>query len=317
MNTPIRSIYTVTLNPTIDRIIEVPGFRVNEHLRGSLRWRAPAGKALNVSRVMASLGTPNTALGWVGQESMADFELAASSAGFAANFRPITGPTRENITIVDPHGRTNTHIRDGGPTITETDVAALTAELVLLSDPTAMMVFTGSLPRGLSTSAFGRMLDGCIAAGAKVVLDCSGEALCEAAQRSLWCLKPNRSELADLLGHEPRDEAAIIEAGKTLNQRIPLVLITLGEGGAYCFSQEGIWRASVRIQPDQLRSTVGCGDTMLGAFLSVLITQNSIDTALQHATAIAAASAMHDLPARFESGTVDMLLSRTELERLA
>jgi 1-phosphofructokinase len=313
----MKSIITVTLNPTIDRIIEVPDFRVNEHLPGRLRWRAPAGKALNVSRVLATLGTPNTAMGWVGQESIADFCNVADTAGFTARFRPIAGPSRENITIVDPNGHTATHIRDAGPTVTEADVSALTAELESVASADTFMVFMGALPQGISPNAFGLMLDACIARGANIVVDAYGEALREAAKCELWLVKPNRHELADLLGTQPGNETEIVAAGRVLNLKFPYVLVTLGDAGAYAFSQDGVWRAHVTIPPDQIRSTVGCGDTFLAAFLSVIVNEpGDVEQALRQATAIAGASAMHELPATFDRGTVEMLLSKIETERL-
>ena len=66
MNTDFRSIITVTLNPTIDRIIEVPGFMLGGHQHGRLRIREPAGKAVNVSRALSELGITSSAVGWVG-----------------------------------------------------------------------------------------------------------------------------------------------------------------------------------------------------------------------------------------------------------
>ena len=72
----IDTIVTVTLNPTIDRIIEVPGLHVGGHLPGRLRSRLPAGKAVNASRALSTLGVASTAAGWVGQETADLFEQA-------------------------------------------------------------------------------------------------------------------------------------------------------------------------------------------------------------------------------------------------
>ena len=70
------SIVTVTLNPTIDRIIEVPGFTIGGHQQGRLHLREPAGKAINVSRALSELGLRNSAIGWVGMNAFDLFHEA-------------------------------------------------------------------------------------------------------------------------------------------------------------------------------------------------------------------------------------------------
>ncbi|MBP7933027.1 MAG: 1-phosphofructokinase family hexose kinase [Phycisphaerae bacterium] len=309
---------TVTLNPTIDRVIRVPGFAVGQHLVGRLHSRTPAGKAINVSRAMAALGMPSVALGWVGRESIEAFNAAARAAGFTPQFSAMAGTTRENITVIDPQGPNETHIREIGPTVTAEEIDRLTDDLRWTADDDVIVVFTGSLAPGLPPERFGDMIEACVTRGAHVVVDTSQAPLRKALEHKVWMIKPNLVELAELVGREIATDDQIVRTGLELSKRIPWVLITAGERGVFCFAEGAAQHASVTIPPERLRSTVGCGDALLAAFLSGLVAANgTCESALRQGVAVAAASAMNDLPAVFAAEDVETLRASVQLRPLA
>jgi 1-phosphofructokinase family hexose kinase len=298
------SIITVTLNPTIDRILEVPGFKIGGHLQGRLRLREPAGKAINVSRALSDLGVKSTAIGWVGMNAFDLFHEAMRKVGVKACFLPITGATRENITIIDPNSHTETHIRDAGPKVDDSDVRRLMDLLQSVVTAESLVVFTGSLPPGLPLHAWENLLQACIDRGARVAVDIAGQPLRVASEKRLWMIKPNEFELGELLGTSVPHEQAVIKAGRELAGRYPFVLITLGRKGAYCFAEGRVLHARAELRADQVQSTVGCGDAMLAGFLAGLMSDGNIDTALREGVVISAAAATTDEPAHFERSTV-------------
>lgn len=312
-----RSIVTVTLNPTIDRIIEVPGFHVGGHLQGRLHLREPAGKAINVSRALAALGVANTAIGWVGMQTYDLFHESLARAGVKACFLPIAGETRENITLIDPQGGAETHIRDAGPTITPADVQRLIDLLESVSTPQTLVVFTGSLPGGVDMAVWCQLLDMTKRRGAHVAVDISGEALRAAADAGVWLVKPNEKELADLTGHAIADDQALLAAGKTLQQRIPVLPVTMGSRGAFCFTEEGVFRGCAALNPGEVRSTVGCGDAFLAGLLAALIKPEATFTdALQDALAVSAAAALQEQPATFDMHDFTRLREQTQVQHI-
>jgi 1-phosphofructokinase family hexose kinase len=312
----IQSIVTVTLNPTVDRIMEVPGLCIGGHLRGWVKSRLPAGKAINVSRALAALSVENTAIGFVGQDTVGDFDATAHEVGFVSRFTPFSGPTRENITLIDPTTSVETHIRDVGAPVTPEDIRRLTEVLNEVARPGTVVVFTGSAAPGLSAEMFGRLLDACIDKRAPVVVDASGSLLQAAAERPIWMIKPNLLELSELVGHDLHDPLATLEAGRKLAERIPIVLVTVGEKGAYCITREGVWFARVEIPKERTRSTVGCGDSLLAGFLAAVRDPNlTLDAALASGVAVAAASAMQDQPAVFDPRDVMELKPQVRIEQ--
>lgn len=309
----LRDIVTITLNPTIDRVLEVPGFRIGGHLPGRMRWRAPSGKAFNVSRALGLLGVNSTAAGWVGRDAIESFETAARAAGVMPRFIPIDAPTRENITILDSKRNVETHIRDCGPDITDADLERLAHELTVLSHPNAVMVFSGSTPPGVSAERFGGLVDLCIEKGARVVVDTSREPLCVAARRRVWMVKPNLQELTELTGRGLRGEKAVVAAARELNARIPVVIVTMGERGACCLAEGRAYYGRAVLPHDRVCSTVGCGDAFLAGFLAdICSTEGTAESAFRQALAVAAASAMNDRPAMF--GMDDVAWAREQLE---
>ena len=308
------TIVTVTLNPTIDRVIEVPGFAIGGHQKGLLRMREPAGKAINVSRALAALGVANTAVGWVGMHTYDLFTDSLEKSGVRAAFIPITGQTRENITVIDSHARIETHIRDAGPTVGEADVRRLVDLLKTLAGPSTLVVFTGSLPPGLAISQWRELLETCIQRSAPVAVDTAGEPLRVASRYPLWMIKPNEAELAEMLRAGQLDEAALVAAGRDLASRIAVVMITAGAKGAYCFTATEALRGRTALDAGLVRSTVGCGDAVLAGFLAgLLIPGAELSLAFSEGLALAAASAMRDQPAGFDPADVQRLRSATSV----
>lgn len=311
----LREIVTVTLNPTIDRVMEVPQFRVGGHLPGRVRSRIPSGKAFNVSQALGLLGVRSIAAGWMGRDALEFFEKAARTRGVMPRFLPIDAPTRENITILDPKRRVETHIRDIGPTIAAADVDRLVHELSVLAHPNADIVFSGSTPPGVSPEKFGEMVDLCIGRGARVAIDTSRQPLCAAARRPIWLIKPNLLELTEVAGRELRGEAAILEAARQLNASIPIVIVTLGEQGAYCLAEGKALYGRVVLPEDRVRSTVGCGDAFMAGFLAEICAANgTLESAFLKALAVAAASAMNEQPTMFAADDVQAAARQVKVQ---
>ncbi len=317
MNVPFRSIITVTLNPTIDRIIEVPGLHIGGHQQGLLRVREPAGKAINVSRALADLGVKSTAVGWVGMNAFDLFHESMQAAGVKACFLPITGLTRENITLIDPRSRSETHIRDAGPAVDTADVRRLTDLLQTVVNEESLVIFTGSLPPCLSVEANQNLIRTCVERGARVAIDAEGEPLKCAVECRPWLVKPNEFELGELVGHSVSEEAALLDAARGLSEHIAVVLITVGKRGAYCLANGHIWHGQASVPTDAIRSTVGCGDAMMAGFLASLLTSGGdVEHALREGVAISAAAALTEEPAHFERDALNRVRRTIELRTL-
>lgn len=282
-------VITINLNTAVDRVIEVPGLSIGAHAKGRQLSRFPAGKAINVSRALARINCDSVATGFVGQGESLQFEQFLKNTGpgrIICQLLAVRGQTRENITLIDPVGHTDTHIRDEGFEITDADFHRMMSKLGLLARPNAIMVFSGSLPRGMDVPKLNMLLMMAMSGGAKVVLDTGGDILAqlvgldpneppspdapapEPEDNPLWLVKPNRLELAQMMGKKDLEtDDEIVQAGLLLAQRVRCVVVTLGSQGAWLIQGKDAWRGTVNIDQNRIVNTVGCGDSMIAGLL--------------------------------------------------
>jgi len=348
-------IVTVTLNTAIDRVLEVEQFAIGEHLPADEVSRFPAGKGVNLSRGLAQLGRDSIATGFVGGGESSQFEQLLKKGGpgrAICQLLAVRGQTRENITILDPVNHTDTHVRTRGYEATRQDVQRVVSKLGLLTREGSFVVFSGSLPPGMTPMDLDTLIYVTLGRGARVVLDLSGKLLAQCSSvdlsvvgeeapvvtgegaaasasasasgggggggRMLWPVKPNRHELAEALGEERIEgEPALIEAGQRLTKRVSWVVLTLGAEGALLFGQNGIWRGWCEVSPKDIVSTVGCGDTMLSGVLDAQASGQPAEQVLRHGIAVATANAMRRGVAEFDAELVRDVEGRTHVEAVS
>jgi len=287
------SLVTVSLNTAVDRVLEVPGLAIGGHERGHLVSIQPAGKAVNVARLLGTLGLRTILTGFVGEGDRPRFERSFAKSPVRIELFEGSGPTRENITLIDPARGVETHVRDVGFPVTAEDVERIAKKLAILATKGAYVLFGGSLPPGLEAEAFLSLIETCARRGALVAVDTSGEGL-EAVRKAedLWLLKPNRAERAELTGREVASEADVVAAAADLRRRAEQVIVTAGADGAHLFTREGAWRARPEIDPGRVVKTVGCGDALLAGYVKAHAEGLAPEECLRWGVATGTAAAM-------------------------
>lgn len=310
-----KNIITVTLNPAIDRAIEVSPLEVGAHARCRTVSRVAGGKGVNVSRVLAEMGVSSLAGGFLGSENRRIFDDIFTDSVIKDAFVDVYGMTRENITLVDPQSGAEMHLRDEGLAVEDGELNELASRLHSLAKPGNLVIFCGSLPPGVTGSEFSKLLDICINGGAKVAADASGMALQAVAGKKLWLLKPNALELSELLGRELESDADLLAAAKSLTGDIENILLSCGGDGAYLVRADGVLRCMPG-QAVEVVNTVGCGDTLLGAFVGGLCCGADSRGALMHAVACASACAANPQSATFDKNLVDEILEHIAVDEV-
>lgn len=330
-------IITVTLHTAVDRVLEVPHLTVGGHLAAKQIAQYPAGKGVNVSQALARLGCDSIATGFVGQQEAPWFEQFLAQAGpgrAGSQMLSVRGPTRENLTLLDPVNHTDTHLRTLGYQVTRHDVQRIVSKLGLLVRQGTLVAFCGSLPPGMDPADFDTLIYVTLGAGGRVVLDVPGRLLTQATsldlgvtsqpgpasqasgeEKPLWLVKPNREELAEALGL-PEDAGweGLLDAGRRLAQRVQWVVITLGAQGALLFYEENAWRGWCQPDPQGLVSTVGCGDCLLAGLLQAQLAGLEPPDALRRGVAVAAANTRQIGVAQFTPQLVQALEQQTHVE---
>ena len=312
------TIVAVALNPALDRILQVPNLEIGSHLRGKLVSIQPAGKAVNVARLLGALSTPCILTGFVGEADRDRFKRSFDETPVRVEMFEGRGITRENITLVDPERGVETHVRDVGFPVAPEDLERLRKKLGILAGKGSYVLFAGSLPPGMTADDFAVLLEACAEKGAYVAVDSSGPGL-EALRgaRNLWLVKPNRLELAEIAGREAVEEADIRATAESLRKRIEQVIVTLGPEGAYLFCREGAWRAKPHIDPAAVVKTVGSGDALLAGFVQGHVTGKGPAECLRLGVACGTASTLQMRAGLVNPYDVKACLENVELKALA
>lgn len=179
-------IYTVTLNPALDKTVEIPNLALDTVNRITKMRTDPGGKGINVSKVIAKLGGTSKAIGILAGNSGKAIQDALDGEGLAHNFRFVPGETRTNLKVIDPENHTNTDINEPG---IEVDAPELTALLYdLLKELKRGYRGAGRQPaEGCPKDTYYTWVESCKKAGAKVFLDADGELLAEGLKAApIW-----------------------------------------------------------------------------------------------------------------------------------
>lgn len=308
-------IYTVTLNPALDKTAQVPRFTVDEVNRITGLREDPGGKGINVSKVIDRLGGRSRAVallgGSVGQKikgmlDEADIDVWAFEA---------SGETRTNLKVVDDELDTHTDINEPGPeaTVTQLDamLSALTGELA----DGDIVVLSGSLPKGAPVGTYGAWARACAKAGAKVFLDADGDALTRGLDALPYLVKPNDAELSRLCGKTLEDEHEVAVVARSLVDRgIARVVVSMGGKGAVMAEKDRVLLA--RSPKVRVGSTVGAGDSVVAALAYAEERGMSLDETARLAMATGAANVMQSGTQAAERDLVDSLLCKVTLEEL-
>ena len=270
-------IITVTLNPSVDRTVDLSQpLRRGEVQRASGTRQDPGGKGVNISRALTASGEQTVAL--APGDAADPLFTGLDAAGVRYENVPLGAPLRSNITITEPDG-TTTKINEPGPPVDQDTVERIVERIVARGAGASWLVCAGSVPPGPAPDIYAVLaarVKGALGAAAPLLaLDTSGQPLYEALTPGLPVLpdviKPNGFELAESLGRTDgavfeSDPRAAAEAAQELVARgVGAVLCTLGGNGAVLVTPEGAWHAVH--EPVTVRSTVGAGDSALTGYL--------------------------------------------------
>ena len=106
-------IVTIGLCPCWDMVCQLDGVDWGQHKVISSTSSRPAGKALNISRALAWMGTKSIAAGLWGREDYEQMAKAMRSLKGAVKVKmtAVDGNTRRNITVVDTVNNREMHLR--------------------------------------------------------------------------------------------------------------------------------------------------------------------------------------------------------------
>lgn len=193
----------VNPNMAIDKIYLVKDFRLDQVFRPEKVFPYGGGKGVNVARVIKTLGEEPLVLGFVGGSAGKFIENNLKKEGIPTKFVHIRQESRTCVLIIDPVKQTTTIINENGPAVTKNEISHIIAKFEVLVKKAELIILSGSLPLGVPTDFFARLIKIAKKFAKRVILDTSGEALKKGIEARPFMIKLNVLELQDAINPSP------------------------------------------------------------------------------------------------------------------
>ncbi|MCW3027952.1 MAG: 1-phosphofructokinase [Solirubrobacterales bacterium] len=285
-------IITVTLNAAIDKSLAVPNFRLGRRHRTVDQRTMAGGKGVNIARTLKALGQPVIATGFAGGATGTHIVEQLTEESILNDFVRIREESRTNTSVLDPTTGEQTEINERGPAVTEQEVELFRDKLIYLARGAAIVVFAGSLPRGVEPELYASLVRDLERMELTTVVDTDGEPLRQAVRAEPDVVSPNVLEAEELVGHEfasEEDRSVAVREIAALGARE--AIMTLPDG---CFAQvlvDGQSRLKrARIEPREPVAKRGSGDAFLAGYLAARYEGRPVDHCLRFGVACGAES---------------------------
>ena len=308
-------IYTVTLNPAIDKTAVIENFCPGAVNRIGMLREDAGGKGINVSKCLKNLGADSTASVVLAGDAGKRLEKMLGEMGIPSLAVWAEGESRTNLKIVDPAKRENTDINEPGPAVYGELLEELKTKLGERILPGDLVILSGSLPAGVDRGLYGNWTAYFRSLDARVYLDADGEPMKQGIVAVPYLIKPNDGELAALLGKEKLSrEEMVCEGRRLLEIGIEEIVISMGAEGALYLNREDCYFASAL--PVEVKSTVGAGDSMVAAMAFGDEQKLGREEKIRLAVAMGAGSVMQSGTQPPEANLVWELAKQVRVEKL-
>ncbi|MGV8983066.1 1-phosphofructokinase [Clostridium sp.] len=308
-------IITITLNPAVDKTIEIDNFSVgNVNRVTSIRLDA-GGKGINVSKVIKNLGGQSRAMGIVSGTPGRFIKEYLDEINISNDFVFTKGETRTNIKVVDMINHTNTDINEAGPAASLKDLNDVSDKVFNNINSDDIIILSGSVPSNVDKRIYGNWITKAKEKGAKTILDADGEMLKVGILSGPYLVKPNIDELGAMFNKKIEGVAEIVEIAKSLLEYgIIMVAVSLGSEGAVFVTKENtIYAHGLKVD---VKSTVGAGDSMVAALVYSLEKGLDFEATVRLAVATGAANVMTEGTKASDIKTIIELEKQVKFEYL-
>jgi len=263
-------IITVTLNAAIDKSLSVPSFRLGRRHRTVERRALAGGKGVNIARTLKTLGLPVIATGFQGGPTGTQIVAQLGDESILHDFVRIGGESRTNTSVLDPTTGEQTEINEQGPTVEPDEVEQFREKLLYLASGASIVVFAGSLPRGVEPDLYAQLVRSLRKLEVTTIVDTDGEALRQAVRAEPDVVSPNVVEAEELVGHEFGDDADFAGAVREI--------VALGARSAIMTTRDGCWAQMlvdgapqayrVTVPAQESVAAIGSGDAFLAGYIA-------------------------------------------------
>ena len=280
-------ITTVTINPAVDYSLKAETIKLDEVNRVDFLAKTAAGKGINVAKAVKNLGEEPQTLGCVGGAAGQYIVEELEKKEINTDFNWVNNETRINFKVLDNKNQ-ETKINQHGLPLTKDELGQVFSKIISWADKSEIMILGGSLPEKTPADFYKNIITELKKSETNVFLDTSEKPLQLALQARPTLIKPNWRELEEIKGRQLSFSELISVSQDIVASGVEIVVVSLGPKGALLINGEEVWYA----KPPEVDvvSTVGAGDSMVGALAVSYFNNYSAKKMLKFAVAMSVAT---------------------------
>ncbi len=308
-------ITTVNMNPCIDRSVMVSDFQVSA-LNRVLETRIDVcGKGVNVAAALKNLGSSLVCIGLNYSQNKEELENRLQKEGIPYEFVEAQGRIRTNIKVIDVKNHNLTEINERGGAVSAENLEELHRLVRKYAEKSNILVISGSVPGGVTSDIYQKMIENVKDLPVRVVLDAEKELFLNGLKAGPYLVKPNLYELETACGCTCRNHQEIAAAArKVIALGAEVVCVSMGEDGAMIVDREEAVYAPAIAR--EVKGVVGAGDSMAAGCCLAMEKGLALPEYLRYAMAAAAASLMLEGTAMCRKEDFLYYLDKVKLEKV-
>ena len=258
-------IITLTINPSVDRNVFVDRLVFEDRAYILSRSDSAGGRGINASRVLHCYGAKTLAIAVSGGANGERFEKLLAKSGFPVKLVRIGREIRTNFTVTDRQGLA-IKMNELGPSITPEELNSIEKTVDSRLDTATWLMLCGSIPPGVSSDFYTKLIRRAKARNVKTLLDTDGDALLHGVEAGPTVVTPNQPEAERLLSRALITRAHFVEAATRIKAMgAESVLLSLGARGVVATGASQM----IEVAPPRIDavSPLGAGDALAAAFV--------------------------------------------------
>lgn len=308
-------ILTITANPSVDISYQLDEFILDDVNRVEEVHKDAGGKGIHVAYVLEQLGHDVVNSGFVGGKLGEFIVESLKKKGQASRFVEVHGETRNCIAIL--HDGKQTEILEKGPEISKEKEKEFLDRLDEITKDCRVINISGSLPKGLDSSFYKKIIAYAKSNGKFVSVDTSGKTLVDVINADIKpdLIKPNETEIKDVI---KKDIKSLDELKEILVKEpfagIENIIVSMGKEGAFVKMGNVFFRATVPII--DAVNPVGSGDSSLAGALSGIDKKEDKISIIKKSMTCGLLNALNHEIAKIDMDLFDQYYEKIEVKEL-
>ncbi|MCX5816242.1 MAG: 1-phosphofructokinase family hexose kinase [Proteobacteria bacterium] len=283
-------IYTITLSPSLDRIVDVEELIYDDVNKIEEERRRAGGRGIDVSRVIRELGGQSIALGLIGGYDGLELEGRLINEGVICDFTRINSETRTNNIVYQRKKKLQTLLSTCEPDVDPLEIASFFNKIKEIPRR-SYVVISGNMPKGVNENFYAQMIITLKEKGAKVILDTDGEALRRGVDAGPCLIKPNIHEFGRFVEHNVSSVEEIINYAKPYQNVVEYIVVSMGVRGVVGINRNEYYLATP--PKIKVRSSIGAGDSLVAGIVYAMSEGRTFEDAITLGVACGTASTLN------------------------